>query len=66
MISALNDCADATRDRAGGRARSLAGGWCWLALGSEGRMEQTLVTDQDNALIYRAAKREHSSPSPTR
>src|SRR5512143_252712 len=29
--------------------------WCWLALGSEGRMEQTLATDQDNALIYRAA-----------
>lgn len=28
--------------------------WCWLALGSEGRMEQTLATDQDNALIYRA------------
>lgn len=26
--------------------------WCWLALGSEGRMEQTLATDQDNALIY--------------
>ena len=25
--------------------------WCWLALGSEGRMEQTLATDQDNALI---------------
>lgn len=29
--------------------------WCWLALGSEGRMEQTLATDQDNALIYRHA-----------
>jgi len=29
--------------------------WCWLALGSEGRMEQTLATDQDNALIYRNA-----------
>ncbi|MEQ1661622.1 MAG: DUF294 nucleotidyltransferase-like domain-containing protein [Thiobacillus sp.] len=26
--------------------------WCWLALGSEGRMEQTLATDQDNALIF--------------
>lgn len=24
---------------------------CWLALGSEGRSEQTLATDQDNALI---------------
>ena len=29
--------------------------WCWLALGSEGRMEQTLATDQDNALIFAAA-----------
>jgi CBS domain-containing protein len=29
--------------------------WCWMALGSEGRMEQTLATDQDNALIYEAA-----------
>ena len=26
--------------------------WCWMALGSEGRGEQTLATDQDNALIY--------------
>ena len=26
--------------------------WCWMALGSEGRMEQTLATDQDNALIF--------------
>ena len=25
---------------------------CWLALGSEGRFEQTLNTDQDNALIF--------------
>lgn len=29
--------------------------WCWMALGSEGRMEQTLATDQDNALIFTAA-----------
>ncbi|MDX2302504.1 MAG: DUF294 nucleotidyltransferase-like domain-containing protein [Microscillaceae bacterium] len=26
--------------------------YCWLALGSEGRKEQLLRTDQDNALIY--------------
>lgn len=25
---------------------------CWMALGSEGRSEQTIATDQDNALIY--------------
>ena len=29
--------------------------WCWLALGSEGRGEQTLATDQDNALIFSVA-----------
>lgn len=28
------------------------GRWCWLALGSEGRREQTLRTDQDNAFVY--------------
>ncbi len=26
--------------------------YAWIAFGSEGRMEQTLLTDQDNALIY--------------
>ena len=26
--------------------------WCWLAFGSEGRNEQLLRTDQDNALVY--------------
>ncbi len=26
--------------------------YCWLAMGSEGRHEQTLLTDQDNALLY--------------
>lgn len=26
--------------------------WCWLALGSEGRLEQTLNTDQDNGILF--------------
>jgi CBS domain-containing protein len=26
--------------------------WCWIALGSEARREQTLRTDQDNGLVY--------------
>jgi len=26
--------------------------YCWIALGSEGRREQTLRTDQDNAILY--------------
>ena len=30
--------------------------WCWLALGSEGRHEQTFVTDQDNGLIFQASQ----------
>ncbi len=32
--------------------------YCWLALGSEGRKEQTFKTDQDNALVY-------ADPSPS-
>jgi CBS domain-containing protein len=27
--------------------------WCWLAVGSEGRREQTVATDQDNAIVFR-------------
>lgn len=29
--------------------------WCWLGFGSEGRMEQTLATDQDNGMVFAAA-----------
>lgn len=32
--------------------------FCWTALGSEGRLEQTLATDQDNALIFDVAERD--------
>lgn len=28
---------------------------CWIALGSEGRLEQTFSTDQDNGIIFEAA-----------
>lgn len=28
--------------------------WCWLAVGSEGRREQTVATDQDNAIVFTA------------
>jgi CBS domain-containing protein len=27
---------------------------CWIALGSEGRLEQTFVSDQDNGLVFEA------------
>ncbi len=52
-IAALNDALsrrtiDLVRER-----HPLDGiGWCWLALGSEGRGEQTFATDQDNALLF--------------
>jgi CBS domain-containing protein len=29
--------------------------WAWMGLGSEGRMEQTLATDQDNAIVFQVA-----------
>ncbi len=34
--------------------------FCWLGLGSEGRREQTVKSDQDNALIYRDPPEEQS------
>lgn len=34
--------------------------WCWLALGSEGRHEQTFVTDQDNGLIFNATSEQEA------
>lgn len=37
------------------RHRLPAASWCWLALGSEGRGEQTFVTDQDNGIMFSAA-----------
>lgn len=56
LVTTLNDATV-------GRALALAAQqsppaavqWCWLGLGSEGRMEQTLSTDQDNALIFASA-----------
>lgn len=55
MISALNDALTRRVIELAAARRALPGAWCWLALGSEGRMEQTLVTDQDNALIVEGA-----------
>ena len=56
ILSSLNDRLTQRVIELESRAANLPDlEWCWLALGSEGRMEQTLATDQDNALIYRSA-----------
>jgi CBS domain-containing protein len=39
-----------------------ADGFCWMALGSEGRSEQTLATDQDNALVFDSPEPEAERP----
>jgi CBS domain-containing protein len=55
VASALNDALTQRVIALAALGRELPGDWCWLALGSEGRLEQTFVTDQDNALIFAAA-----------
>jgi CBS domain-containing protein len=36
----------------GGMSLMQAAGACWIALGSQGRAEQTLSTDQDNGILF--------------
>jgi CBS domain-containing protein len=52
MVSALNDALSHRMIEVIARTHAIGDRWCWMALGSEGRMEQTFVTDQDNALIF--------------
>jgi CBS domain-containing protein len=54
VMSALNDALTQRLISLAAARRALPGRWCWLALGSEGRLEQTFATDQDNALIFAA------------
>jgi len=54
MTCALNDGITQRAIEILAPAHALPGEWCWLALGSEGRLEQTLATDQDNALLFSA------------
>src|SRR5919106_1758838 len=53
IVSSLND---ALVKRLVGLAEQALGpppaSFAWIVFGSEGRLEQTLLTDQDNALIY--------------
>jgi len=54
IISTLNDLLTRRiieRELAADPA-AAAIGFCWLALGSEGRLEQTLNTDQDNGILF--------------
>ncbi|MEZ4912348.1 MAG: DUF294 nucleotidyltransferase-like domain-containing protein [Saprospiraceae bacterium] len=56
IISELNDaiikrCIQISEEKLGVDTYSSID-YCWLTLGSEGRQEQLLLTDQDNALIY--------------
>ena len=55
-ISALNDLiALQVIDLVEGRFDLPYVPWCWMVFGSEGRLEQTLVTDQDNGIVFEAA-----------
>ena len=58
LISTLNDrLVQRIIEITAGRLGIATDTFCWIALGSEGRHEQTLHTDQDNGLIF-------VSPSP--
>jgi len=53
LVTALNDLVTGRLiELTGAGAALAAAGGCWIALGSEGRGEQTLATDQDNAIIF--------------
>ena len=52
ILSTLNDLLTArVLDLAAAEA-ACTDPFCWLALGSEGRHEQTLATDQDNGIVF--------------
>jgi CBS domain-containing protein len=55
FVSVLNDrICQRVIELARSRHRWERISWCWLAFGSEGRLEQTFATDQDNGLIFEA------------
>ena len=55
VVSALNDTLVRTLVRLAERDLGAAPApWAWMVLGSEGRLEQTMLTDQDNALVFAA------------
>ncbi|MDD5240965.1 MAG: DUF294 nucleotidyltransferase-like domain-containing protein [Sulfuricella sp.] len=52
FISTLNDLLTVQVIELECATSPLCAGFCWIALGSEGRFEQTLNTDQDNGIIF--------------
>lgn len=61
LISAINDRLTARIvELTAARHRLPPVAWCWLAFGSEGRREQTLVSDQDNGLVFHAASEQEA------
>jgi CBS domain-containing protein len=53
LVSTMNDRLTERIIELAGAEEALAGvRWCWMALGSEGRFEQTLATDQDNGIVF--------------
>lgn len=53
LVTTLNDAIACRALELAERNHDVAGlAYCWMGLGSEGRMEQTLATDQDNAIIF--------------
>ncbi|MBI2307395.1 MAG: CBS domain-containing protein [Rhodocyclales bacterium] len=61
QISALNDLISLQAiDLVSARHELPYVPWCWLVFGSEGRLEQTLSTDQDNGLVFAAESKEEA------
>ena len=55
FITTLDDLLTIRAIEISAEERTLPGvPWCWIGMGSEGRLEQTFSTDQDNALIFEA------------
>ena len=53
LVTAMNDALAARAVELAQARHGVAElGFCWIGLGSEGRMEQTLATDQDNAIVF--------------
>ncbi|MGH8674042.1 MAG: DUF294 nucleotidyltransferase-like domain-containing protein, partial [Burkholderiales bacterium] len=63
LVSVLNDCLSHRAIEIVRKRHDLERiSWCWLAFGSEGRLEQTFSSDQDNGLLFAA----HDDEPPAR